>query len=340
MDGIYLAISMTTNCNLKCFYCKPTGESISGEKGTIPFDDFCKIINAAYNKGIRKFRFTGGECTIVPYFEKAIYAVMKLGHDTKLNICTNGYKLEDYIQVIEQYKERINVRISIDSVCEYLNGYHFPKWLSEKTVNCVHRLVKAGIHTRFNIVITSYNIEQVRELVEKSLLLGVDVKLLDLYIQDEYLGGSGSSCEFWNATYQSLTQFTSWLRSISDKYVEDYWEDSAFGIPMNAYFVGSQSIVLKDSSKGAHFSSFCINNCPLFKNCQEGIYVPFVSVGNILHINGCHNTNLRWNLNNKTLTEIEKDFSDMLALFDDLVIKNDTENNFSNHSTYIGGCDE
>lgn len=336
MNGIYLAISLTSNCNLKCFYCKPTGESISGEIGTISYEEFCDIVLAAYHKGINKFRLTGGECTLVPYFENAIEHIMNMGSDTRINVCSNGYKLREYIPVLSKYKDRINVRISVDSICDSLNGYYFPKWLSAETIDCTKQLVGAGIKTRYNVVITSYNIEQVKELVEKSLDLGVDIKLLDLYVQDTYLGGKGNSQEFWDNTYQSLTQFKEWLEDISDNFVENYWDDSAYGIPMNAYFVGNQSIVLKDSSKGAHFSDFCINKCRKYSKCQEGIYVPFISVGNILHINGCYNESLRWDLKNKSIAEKENAFSELLELFDGLVVKMESAGNFIGHHTYAG----
>ena len=158
---------------------------------------------------------------------------------------------------------------------------------------------------------------------------------MDLYVQDTYLGGKGSSQEFWDTTYQSLSQFKEWLEDISDRYVEDYWDDSAYGIPMNAYFVGNQSIVLKDSSKGAHFSRFCIDQCSKYSKCQEGIYVPFISVGSILHINGCYNESLRWNLKNKSIEEKENAFSELLKLFDGLVVKTESAITFSEHHTYV-----
>lgn len=117
--------------------------------------------------------------------------------------------------------------------------------------------------------------------------------------------------------------------------MEDYWDDSAYGIPMNAYLVGNQSIVLKDSSKGAHFSRFCMDQCDKYSQCQEGIYVPFISVGSILHINGCYNETLRWNLKNKSISEKELAFSEMLRLFDGLVVKTESAAAFSGHRTYL-----
>lgn len=334
MKGIYLAVSMTSKCNLRCFYCKPTGESISVETGTIPKADFQRITAAAYRAGITKFRLTGGECTLVDYFADAIVYLMGLGADTTINICSNGYRLGEYVDLIAQYPGRIHVRISVDSISEHLNGYHFPKFLSSQTRELTKRLVEKGVETRYNIVVTSYNVAEIPTMIQESLKLGVNLKLLDLYIQDIYLGDKGSSQRFWNDTYQSLTQFKPFLNRICDTYHKEYWDDSAYGIPMGAYIYGKQSIVLKDSSRGAHFSSFCINQCPLYQQCQEGVYVPFLSVGDILHINGCHNEQLRWYLREMDDLQMDQAFSELLELFNTLSVKEDSSIQFRTHFSY------
>lgn len=334
MDGIYLAISMTSRCNLKCFYCKPTGESISNKTGTIPAEDFKRIVAAAYRTGIRKFRLTGGECTLVDYFGDAIQFIMDLGADSRINICSNGCGLEQYVDLIARYADRIHVRISVDSLSEYLNGFHFPKFLSTRTRELTKKLVSQGVETRFNIVVTSYNVQEVPAMIEESLKLGVNLKLLDLYIQDVYLGGEGTSDAFWDSTYQSLTQFKPFLDKLCSSYKKEYWDDSAYGIPMGAYFYGKQSIILKDSSRGAHFSRFCVNHCSLFHKCQEGIYVPFLSVGDVLHINGCHNSELRWYLKDMNEEQLDKAFSELLALFQTLTVRKDSSDKFRCHKTY------
>ena len=340
MKGIYLAISMTSSCNLKCFYCKPTGESISQETGTIPVEDFKRITAAAYRAGIRKFRLTGGECTLVSYFGEAIEHLMQLGPDSTINICSNGYRLSEYVDLISKYKDRIHVRISVDSLSEHLNGYHFPKHLSQQTRDLTRQLVESGIETRYNIVVTSYNVQEVPAMIEESLKLGVNLKLLDLYIQDIYLGGSGTSENFWSVTYQSLTQFRPLLDRLCDTYKTEYWDDSAYGIPMGAYFYGKQSIILKDSSRGAHFSRVCMEQCPLYKQCQEGIYVPFLSVGDVLHINGCHNKQLRWYLKDMDDSQMDGAFAELLGLFKELTVRQDASDKFRCHTSFRGVSNE
>ena len=51
-------------------------------------------------------------------------------------------------------------------------------------------LVKRGISTRFNVVVTRQNVNEVETLIGKSLVLGVNIKILDLIIRDEYFGMS------------------------------------------------------------------------------------------------------------------------------------------------------
>lgn len=335
MEGIYLAISMTSNCNLQCFYCKPTGESISEVCGTIPYESFCRITTAAYCSGITKFRLTGGECTLVPYFADAIRHLISLGDDTMINICSNAYRLAEHTDLITRYANRIHVRISVDSLTPRLGDFYFPKYLSDETKDLTKELVARGIETRFNIVVTSYNLTIVPELICESLALGVNLKLLDLYIQNVYLGGDAKPEIFWQKTYQSLTQFHPFLKSLCTAYRQTYWDDSVYGIPMGAYFYGKQSIILKDSSRGAHFCTYCREMCPFYQHCQEGIYVPFLSVGNYLHINGCHNKNLRWNLNDLSHNELKKAFYELLTFFDALEVRQRPSARFRAHNSFL-----
>ena len=74
----YMAIALTTNCNYKCFYCKPTGESIlSNLKGTLNFQNLKRIIKIAYELGITIFRITGGEPTTVSYLPSLIFYIIQ-----------------------------------------------------------------------------------------------------------------------------------------------------------------------------------------------------------------------------------------------------------------------
>ena len=299
--NMYLAISITTHCNYQCFYCKEGGESISKEKETIPFMMLKRIIRNAYDIGIRNFRITGGEPTIVEYFGELVEFIMTM-NDTKMRINTNGYQLFKYIQDV-----------------------HFQKFLSEKIINTTKILKAKKIPVRYNIVVTSLNEGEVKKLVIKAVdELQVNVKLLDLNRFSEYLGNGSKVCgkeadKLWKNLFVPMNKFYDFLEEISSK--SDYEWTTGFivkghGIPMSSYFRGENWIQVKDSTRGANFGEFCRKECPYFKNgnCQEGVFSLFLSSNLVLHLSGCKNKMLQFNLHFMEDKQIIKAFESLLEL--------------------------
>jgi molybdenum cofactor biosynthesis enzyme MoaA len=325
----YLAIAITTNCNCNCFYCKPTGESILPNiKGTLNFKSLRKIIKVAYELGITTFRITGGEPTTVSYLSSLMRYIMELGDNTKIRLNTNGYKLynKELLNIIERYKERMDIVISVDSVNEYIEGIHYPKYLSAKIQNLATELVNRKIPTRFNVVVTKRNISEIKELINKSIALGVNVKILDLIIQNEYFGtnkdlNGEEAVMFGKAEYVSLENIVEYLEIISDRSKEKYHMWNSFGIPRSGYFIGEQWIQVKDSSKGAEYSKTCIEGCPYYDSCNEGLFSPFISVGEILHLSGCKNKDWYYTLKGKSEAEIKKALDEILTLFENTELR-------------------
>lgn len=325
----YLAIAITTNCNYNCFYCKPTGENIQANlNGTIKFENLKKIIKVSYQLGINTFRITGGEPTMVGYLPDLIKFIMNIGSDTKIRLNTNGYRLiqNKLLETIEAYKERVDIVISVDSVNEYIQGIHYPKYLSTEIQEITTELIKRKIQTRFNIVVTRQNIIEIKDLIDRSLSLGVNIKILDLIIRDEYFGTNKKligkeAIEFGKKSYVPLESVTSYLDKISDSSKSEYSIYNSFGIPRSGYFIGEQWVQVKDASKGAKYSRLCIESCPYYKICNEGLFSPFISVGEILHLSGCKNKNLYYNLKGKNESEIKKDLTEILNLFEDTELR-------------------
>ena len=317
----YIAIALTTHCNYDCFYCKETGESIiPGMKGTWDFNRLKEVIKVAYSLGLTTFRITGGEPTMVEYLPSLICYIMDLGDNTKIRLNTNGCNLGYMLDIIEMYKDRIDVIISVDSISEYINGIHYPKYLSHKVEKLATELVKRQISTRFNIVVTKYNYIEVEDLIEKALKLGVNIKILDLIIRNEYLGNGKKitgkdAVIFGKSSYQLLDGIKQHLSKVSDKCIQKYSISNSNGIPMSGYFFGRQWIQIKDSSKGASYSKEC-KKCPYYDSCYEGVFSPLLSVGEVLHISGCMNQELYYNLKDKSEAEIITAFKKILELFE------------------------
>lgn len=324
---ILLALSITSACNLKCFYCRAAGESLDNSLGTIKYDVLKDIIISAFDNGIKNYRITGGEPTIAPYFGELIEFIMKLAPDTIVRITTNGYKIKDYIDIIEKYKERIEVVISVDSPTKKINNIKYDKYLSENIIDITNQLLKKKIKVRYNIVVTKENISKVPELISKSLDLGVNLKLLDLIKHDSYFGkeSQNEANIFFNSSYQSINDIKEYLKSVTDRYQENFSMLVSTGIPMSGYFKGEQYIQVKDSNSGSTFSEKCVKECPFFNTCQEGMFGPFISNNGVLSISNCRNKNLRWDLANMNKEQKDNSFKEIIELFSNTKLYNNFE---------------
>ena len=144
---------------------------------------------------------------------------------------------------------------------------------------------------------------------------------MDLIIRDEYFGMSQKlngkdAIMFGEESYAKLGGVTEYLEHISDSSKEKYHIWNGFGIPRSGYFIGNQWVQVKDSSKGSEYSNICIEKCPYYDSCNEGIFSPFISVGEILHLSGCKNKDLYYDLKGKSETEIREALGEILTLFE------------------------
>lgn len=322
----YLAVALTTYCNYQCFYCKKGGESISKEKETISFCNIQKIITNAYENGITNFRITGGEPTSVNYFGELIEYIMKF-EGTKVRINTNGFKILQYIDTLKKYRKRIDIVFSVDSISEYIKSVHFPKYLSKEVIKITKLLRSNEIPVRYNIVVTKLNECEIKVLILKSIdELDVNIKLLDLNRFSEYFGYSKKviagkeALNLWKELFVPMNHFYEFLCDIS-KYSKSEWTTQLIGkecgIPMSCYFRGDNWIQVKDSTRGARYADFCKNNCSLYKNgdCQEGVFSLFLSSNFVLHLSGCKNNSVHYDLNGQNNKQIKNAMQKLMKMF-------------------------
>ena len=181
------------------------------------------------------------------------------------------------------------------------------------------------ISIRYNIVVTRINENEVRELILKAINdMHVNVKLLDLNKFSEYLGTgevvyNEDAFELWKNLFVPMKNFYSFLEEISNN-VESEWTTQMIGkghgIPMSTYFKNENWIQVKDSCRRAKYSDFCKEKCEHYKksNCQEGVFSLFLSSNLTLHLSGCKNETIYFNLNNCEDAQIKIAFSKLLNL--------------------------
>ena len=99
-----LRISVTSRCNLNCFYCHREGYSADSELTPDEISDFAE----AFRKlGIRKVKITGGE----PLVRKDIIEIIeKLPEFREVSMTTNGTLLRRYAEDLKNSGlSRVNV---------------------------------------------------------------------------------------------------------------------------------------------------------------------------------------------------------------------------------------
>ena len=110
----YLRISLTDNCNLRCFYCMPeedyafTPVSRLMQSGEI--ETLAKIF---VGEGVNKIRLTGGEPLVRKDAAEIMISLSRL--PVQLTLTTNGTRLHHFIDILQEANIR-SLNISLDTL--------------------------------------------------------------------------------------------------------------------------------------------------------------------------------------------------------------------------------
>lgn len=108
-DKWHLRFGVTPNCNFFCSYCAPDG-GFPMQK-VLPFNEVYEILQAAFNNGVRRVHWTGGEPTMRRDILECIGAAKEIGF-TQQVITTNGFRLaKDIDAMIENGLTRVIVSL-------------------------------------------------------------------------------------------------------------------------------------------------------------------------------------------------------------------------------------
>ncbi len=112
----YLRLSVTDNCNLRCRYCVPEGESACHhDNHLLAFEDYLKIVRAAVELGVRKVRVTGGEPLVRQGLAEFLHELTAISQIEDVSLTTNGVLLGKYAEQLKDAGvKRLNV--SLDSL--------------------------------------------------------------------------------------------------------------------------------------------------------------------------------------------------------------------------------
>ncbi|MNK48368.1 Cyclic pyranopterin monophosphate synthase [compost metagenome] len=110
----YLRISLTDNCNFRCFYCMPEEEyDFTPASRLMQTDEIIQLAEIFVANGVRKIRLTGGEPLVRKDAAQIITALGKL--PVELTITTNGTRIAEMLPVLIAAGIK-SINISLDTL--------------------------------------------------------------------------------------------------------------------------------------------------------------------------------------------------------------------------------
>ncbi|MEO8582483.1 MAG: GTP 3',8-cyclase MoaA [Flavitalea sp.] len=174
----YLRISLTDNCNLRCFYCMPEEDYLFTHASKLmqptEIETIAKIFVA---EGVTKIRLTGGE----PLVRKDAGKIIALlsGLPVQLALTTNGTRLHEFIDEIEAANIS-TINVSLDT----LDSAKF-KMLTrrdgfDQVFENIELFLSKGLHIKVNVVVMKgINDNEINDFVEWTKDVPVNVRFIE-----------------------------------------------------------------------------------------------------------------------------------------------------------------
>lgn len=174
----YLRISLTDNCNLRCFYCMPEESyDFTPHSKLMQVDEIDTIAKLFVQHGVNKIRLTGGEPFVRKDASKIISNLGKL--PVQLTCTTNGIRIDDMLPEIVKAKFH-SINISLDT----LQKEKFLKITRRDYFDRVFRnidlLLQNNIKTKINVVaMKGVNDDEISDFIAFTKHNNVEIRFIE-----------------------------------------------------------------------------------------------------------------------------------------------------------------
>jgi len=147
----YLRISLTDNCNLRCFYCMPEENyDFTPHSKLMQVDEIDMLAKLFVQNGVNKIRLTGGEPFVRKDAAKIITNLAKL--PVQLSCTTNGIRIDDLLpEIIQSNFHSIN--ISLDTLQKDRFQKITRRDYFDRVMRNINLLLEKNIKTKINVVL-------------------------------------------------------------------------------------------------------------------------------------------------------------------------------------------
>jgi GTP 3',8-cyclase len=174
----YLRISLTDNCNLRCFYCMPEEEyAFTPASHLMQAEEIAELAKTFVQLGVNKIRLTGGEPLVRKDARDIILALSKL--PVTLTLTTNGLRLHEFADSLEEAGIR-SLNISLDTLQPEKFLFITRRDQFERVHENIHLLLKKNFHVKVNAVIMKgLNDNEIIDFIQWTRDLPVHVRFIE-----------------------------------------------------------------------------------------------------------------------------------------------------------------
>lgn len=241
----YLRISLTDNCNLRCFYCMPEEDyAFTPASKLMQASEIEALSRIFVAEGVNKIRLTGGEPLVRKDAADIILTLSKL--PVQLTLTTNGTRLHEFVDVLQEARIR-SLNISLDTLQSEKFNLITRRAQFEAVWKNIQLLLGKNFHVKVNVVVMKgLNDNEINDFIEWTKDTPVHVRFI------EFMPFHGNR---W--TSNKVVTLQQILSIISEKYhfipLQGEKHDTAkkFAVPGHA---GTFAVI---STMSAHFCGDC-----------------------------------------------------------------------------------
>lgn len=174
----YLRISLTDNCNLRCFYCMPEEKyDFAPASHLMQANEMTALAKIFVELGVKKIRLTGGE----PLVRKdAAQIISSLGQlPVELFITTNGTRVHQYLAELKAANIS-TVTISLDTLQPEKFMLITRRNLFHQVRSNIEWLLHHGFRVKINMVVMKgFNDDEIIDFVTWTAHIPVEVRFIE-----------------------------------------------------------------------------------------------------------------------------------------------------------------
>ncbi len=174
----YLRISITDNCNLRCFYCMPEEDyHFTPSSQLMQADEIEAIAKTFVAQGVNKIRLTGGEPLVRKDFADILKKLAAL--NIQLTMTTNATRLHEFVNEIKAAGIQF-LNISLDTLQKDRFILMTKRDQHEQVMRNIQLMMDNGIGVKLNVVaMKGVNEEEINDFVRWTKDTPIHVRFIE-----------------------------------------------------------------------------------------------------------------------------------------------------------------